>query len=54
MRVGLVTVSAMDVLNGSLDVGAFAMVFLLGNQIANSVQELSFRMLDYFEYNWAH
>jgi ATP-binding cassette, subfamily B, bacterial len=25
------------------------MVFLLGNQIANSVQELSFRMLDYFE-----
>ncbi len=49
LRVGLVTVSAMDVLNGSLDVGAFAMVFLLGSQIANSVQELSFRMLDYFE-----
>ena len=49
LRVGLAAVSALDVLNGTLSVGAFAMVFLLGNQIANSVQELSFRMLDYFE-----
>jgi ATP-binding cassette subfamily B protein len=49
LRVGLAAVSALDVLNGTLTVGAFAMVFLLGNQIANSVQELSFRMLDYFE-----
>jgi ATP-binding cassette subfamily B protein len=49
LRVGLAAVSALDVLNGTLSVGAFAMVFLLGSQIANSVQELSFRMLDYFE-----
>jgi ATP-binding cassette, subfamily B, bacterial len=49
LRVGLAAVSAMDALNGTLSVGAFAMVFLLGSQIANSVQELSFRMLDYFE-----
>ena len=49
LRVGLAAVSALDALNGTLSVGAFAMVFLLGNQIANSVQELSFRMLDYFE-----
>lgn len=49
LRVGLALVSAMDVLNGSLSVGAFVMVFSLGSQIATSVQELSFRMLDYFE-----
>ena len=49
LRVGLAFVSAMDVLNGSLSVGAFVMVFSLGSQIATSVQELSFRMLDYFE-----
>jgi ATP-binding cassette, subfamily B, bacterial len=49
LRVGLAAVSALDALNGNLSVGAFAMVFLLGSQIANSVQELSFRMLDYFE-----
>jgi ATP-binding cassette subfamily B protein len=48
-RVGLATLSALDVLNGTLSVGQFAMVFLLGSQIATSVQELSFRMLDYFE-----
>ncbi|HUO91910.1 MAG TPA: ABC transporter ATP-binding protein, partial [Rhizomicrobium sp.] len=49
LRVGLVVVSGIDTLNGGLSVGAFAMVFFLGSQIANSVQELSFRMLDYFE-----
>jgi ATP-binding cassette subfamily B protein len=49
LRVGLVVVSGMDALSGSLTVGAFTMVFFLGSQIANSVQELSFRMLDYFE-----
>jgi ATP-binding cassette, subfamily B, bacterial len=49
LRVGLTALTAIDLLNGSLTVGALAMVFLLGNQIANSVQELSFRMLDYFE-----
>ena len=49
LRVGLAAVSALDVLSGTLSVGAFAMVFLLSSQIATSVQELSFRMLDYFE-----
>ncbi len=49
LRVGLLVVTARDALSGSLSIGAFFMVFLLGNQIANSVQELSFRMLDYFE-----
>ena len=49
LRVGLVVVSGIDTLNGGLSVGQFAMVFFLGSQIANSVQELSFRMLDYFE-----
>jgi len=33
----------------AITVGAFAMIYFLGNQIARSVQELSFRMLDYFE-----
>jgi ATP-binding cassette subfamily B protein len=49
LRVGLVVVSGMDTLSHGLSLGAFAMVFFLGSQIANSVQELSFRMLDYFE-----
>jgi ATP-binding cassette, subfamily B, bacterial len=49
LRIGLVVVSGIDTLSGGLSVGAFAMVFFLGSQIANSVQELSFRMLDYFE-----
>jgi ATP-binding cassette, subfamily B, bacterial len=48
-RVGLAVVSGLDTLNGGLSVGQFAMVFFLGSQIATSVQELSFRMLDYFE-----
>ena len=49
LLLALVYVSAKDALSGALSTGAFAMVYLLGNQIARSVQELSFRMLDYFE-----
>ncbi len=49
LLLALVTVAAKDTLSGSLSPGAFAMIYLLGNQIARSVQELSFRMLDYFE-----
>ncbi|HWU27436.1 MAG TPA: ABC transporter ATP-binding protein [Rhizomicrobium sp.] len=49
LLVGLVVVSGLDALSGALSVGAFAMIYFLGNQIARSVQELSFRMLDYFE-----
>jgi ATP-binding cassette subfamily B protein len=39
----------MDALSGAISVGAFAMIFFLANQIIRSVQELSYRMLDYFE-----
>jgi len=49
LLLALVMVAAKDALSDSLSPGAFAMIYLLGNQIARSVQELSFRMLDYFE-----
>ena len=49
LLVGLVVMAGMDALSGALSVGAFAMIYFLGSQIARSVQELSFRMLDYFE-----
>ncbi|MGA7711275.1 MAG: ABC transporter ATP-binding protein [Rhizomicrobium sp.] len=45
----LVLVTARDWYSGATNAGDFMMVFLLGNQIARGVQELSFRMLDYFE-----
>jgi ATP-binding cassette, subfamily B, bacterial len=49
LLLGLVALSASDTLKGVVSVGAFVMIYSLGNQIARSVQELSFRMLDYFE-----
>ena len=49
LLLGLVLVAGDDALSGGISVGAFAMIYFLGNQIARSVQELSFRMLDYFE-----
>jgi ATP-binding cassette subfamily B protein len=49
LLIGLVLVAARDALSGGISVGAFAMIYFLGSQIARSVQELSFRMLDYFE-----
>jgi ATP-binding cassette, subfamily B, bacterial len=49
LLIGLVVVAGHDALSGAITVGAFAMIYFLGNQIARSVQELSFRMLDYFE-----
>src|SRR5262249_37840570 len=49
LLVALVFVTARDVLRGAILLGAFTMIYLLANQIASSVQELSFRMLDYFE-----
>ncbi len=49
LLLGLVFVAGSDALSGGISVGAFAMIYLLGSQIARSVQELSFRMLDYFE-----
>jgi ATP-binding cassette subfamily B protein len=38
-----------DTLSGAITVGAFTMIFLLGTMIARAVQELSYRMLDFFE-----
>ncbi len=45
----LTALAGMDALSGALSVGAFAMIYFLANQIIRSVQELSYRMLDYFE-----
>ena len=45
----LVFVTARDWYLGHTNAGIFIMVFMLGNQIARSVQDLSFRMLEYFE-----
>ena len=49
LLVALVWVTAKDILRGAISLGAFTMIYLLANQIARGVQELSFRMLDYFE-----
>jgi ATP-binding cassette subfamily B protein len=49
LLLGLVALAGMDALSGAITVGAFAMIFFLANQIIRSVQELSYRMLDYFE-----
>ncbi|MGN6516404.1 MAG: ABC transporter ATP-binding protein [Rhizomicrobium sp.] len=49
LMLGMVGLAGYDALAGNLNVGIFAMIYLLTNQITNSVQELSFRMLDYFE-----
>jgi ATP-binding cassette, subfamily B, bacterial len=45
----LVYVTARDWYLGLTSAGTFVMVYLLGNQIARGVQDLSFRMLEYFE-----
>jgi ATP-binding cassette subfamily B protein len=47
--IGMTALAARDALAGSIDVGAFAMIFMLSNQIARSVHDLSHRMLEYFE-----
>ena len=49
LQMGLTTLAGIDALAGTISVGAFAMIFFLANQIIRSVQELSYRMLDYFE-----
>jgi ATP-binding cassette, subfamily B, bacterial len=49
LLLGLVALAGIDALSGALSVGAFAMIFFLANQIIRSVQELSYRMLEYFE-----
>jgi ATP-binding cassette subfamily B protein len=45
----LAVLAARGVLAGRVNVGAFAMIFFLANMIARSVQELSYRMLEFFE-----
>jgi ATP-binding cassette subfamily B protein len=45
----LVSLTGRDALAGTISVGAFAMIFFLGMNIARSVSELSFRLLEYFE-----
>ncbi|HEV2652547.1 MAG TPA: ABC transporter ATP-binding protein [Rhizomicrobium sp.] len=49
LLVALIYVTARDIVAGAISLGAFTMIYLLANQIARGVQELSFRMLDYFE-----
>ncbi|NWH09108.1 MAG: ABC transporter ATP-binding protein [Alphaproteobacteria bacterium] len=49
LQLGLIWLAITDTLSGALSVGAFTMVFFLGNMIARSVQELSYRLLDFFE-----
>ncbi|MBP6011326.1 MAG: ABC transporter ATP-binding protein [Alphaproteobacteria bacterium] len=49
LLMGLVILAMRDTLSGAITVGAFTMIFFLGTMIARSVQELSYRMLDFFE-----
>jgi len=49
LLVALIWVTARDILAGAISLGAFTMIYLLANQIGRGVQDLSFRMLDYFE-----
>ncbi len=49
LMVALVSVASYDWYVGSVTAGAFTMIFLLGNQVGRGVQDLSFRMLDFFE-----
>ncbi len=49
LLMGLVVLAIRDTLSGAITVGAFTMIFFLGTMIARSVQELSYRMLEFFE-----
>ncbi len=49
LLMGLIVLAMRDTLSGAITVGAFTMIFFLGTMIARSVQELSYRMLDFFE-----
>ncbi len=49
LLMGLIILAMRDTLSGAITVGAFTMIFFLGTMIARSVQELSYRMLDFFE-----
>ncbi len=49
LLMGLIVLATRDTLSGAITVGTFTMIFFLGTMIARSVQELSYRMLDFFE-----
>jgi ATP-binding cassette subfamily B protein len=49
LLMGLVVLAMRDTLSGAITIGAFTMIFFLTTMIARSVQELSYRMLDFFE-----
>jgi ATP-binding cassette subfamily B protein len=49
LLMGLVVLAMRDTLAGAITVGAFTMIFFLGTMISRAVQELSHRMLDFFE-----
>ena len=49
LLMGMLYLSIQDTLSGVLSVGSFTMVFILSTNIARTVQELSYRMLDFFE-----
>ncbi|MCE9523830.1 MAG: ABC transporter ATP-binding protein/permease [Alphaproteobacteria bacterium] len=49
LLMGLIVLAIRDTLSGAITVGGFTMIFFLGTMIARSVQELSYRMLDFFE-----
>jgi ATP-binding cassette subfamily B protein len=49
LLIALISVTAKDILAGVISLGAFTMIYLLANQVGRGVQDLSGRMLDYFE-----
>jgi len=49
LQLALIWMAVTDTISGAITLGAFTMIFFLGNMIARSVQDLSFRMLDFFE-----
>jgi ATP-binding cassette subfamily B protein len=49
LLIALIWITARDILSGAISLGVFTMIYLLANQIGRGVQDLSFRMLDYFE-----
>jgi ATP-binding cassette subfamily B protein len=49
LMMSLVLLAMRDTLAGAITIGAFTMVFFLTTSIARAVQELSYRMLDFFE-----
>ncbi|MBI1238078.1 MAG: ATP-binding cassette domain-containing protein [Alphaproteobacteria bacterium] len=49
LQLSLIWFAITDTLTGAISIGVFTMIFFLGNMIARSVQELSYRLLEFFE-----